>query len=64
MAKRLLAAQVSILKHCTGAIKKELARGRKCATAKHFLSRAEENLLNACQELGEWEACYKEDTAG
>lgn len=64
MAKRPLAAQVMILKRCAGAIKRELARGRKCATAKYFLGRAEENLLNACQELGEWEACCKEDTAG
>ena len=61
MAKRPLASQVMILKRCAGAIKRELARGRKCTTAKYFLGRAEENLLNACQALGEWEMYHKEE---
>ncbi len=63
MAKSSLAAQAMILKRCAGTIKRELVRGRKCATAKYFLDRAEKNLLYAAQELRVWEAAYCEEDA-
>lgn len=61
MAKRSLAAQVMILKRCTGTIKREIESGRKRTTAQYFLGRAEKNLLYAHQALREWEAYCKED---